>query len=173
MTDYNRILNTGDVENGIVNAVIEVPLGGPDKIEWHRQTGQFDVENRPTDFNAPAGYGFIPQTLSGDGDELDILVLGEEPLKTGSTLKVRVAGVMEFEDEGSLDDKIITVPLENEAINDLGDIPKQTIDQITNHFAHYKDYKGPNATLVKSWRDAEYAKGIIIKARELFEKSRS
>jgi len=171
MTDYNKELTTGDVEKGIINAVIEVPLGGPDKIEWHRQTGQFSIEERPTDFSAPTGYGFIPRTLSADGDELDMLVLGNEPLRTGLILKVRVVGVMKFEDEGVVDDKIITVPLDNKTVYDLDDIPKQTIEQITNHFAHYKDYIGSGATLVKTWQNAASAKLVITGARDNWERN--
>ena len=169
MTNFNKILTTGDIENNIINAVIEVPKGSKKKLEWHRQTGEFGLDKeRPANLGEPANYGFIPRTLNDDGDELDILVLDDEPIEAGSILKVRVVGVMKFEDEGVVDDKIITVPLDNKTTYDLGDISKQDVKQITDYFTHYKDYMGSGYTLVKGWEDVDSAKRVIINSREVW-----
>jgi inorganic pyrophosphatase len=174
MTDYNKISTAGDIEKGIVNAVIEIPLGSREKFEWHRQTGEFEIdEDRPNNLEEPANYGFIPRTIYDDGDELDVLVIADKAIEIGSIVKARVIGVMKFEDEGVVDDKIITVPIENKTAHGLDGIPKQTIEQITNHFAHYKDYIGPKATLVKAWHDFAGAKQVIIRAQNEWERSSS
>jgi len=165
MVDYNKNLTTGDVESGVVNAVVEIPLGGLEKFEWNRANGKFELDpDRPTDIPEPANYGFIPRTRHDDGDELDVLVLGDKPIETGTSLQVKVVAVMRFRDEGVVDDKIITVPVGEKSINGLQDISSSKRDEITNYFEHYKDYKGPGQTVVGDWQDAKSAKEIIVKA---------
>jgi len=169
MADFNQILSPGDVDNAVVNVVIEIPAGSNNKIEWNREKAAFQLDRvEPTIFAKPTNYGFIPQTLDEDGDELDALVLTDEPLPTGIFLEAKVIGVLKFEDDGEIDDKIIVVPADDRttgnAINTLGDIPKQKLDQIVHHFTHYKDLKKPGSTVVKGWGDIEEAKAIIHEA---------
>lgn len=166
MADFNKILTPGDVDNGVINVVIEIPAGSNNKIEWNREKAAFQLDRvEPMIFAKPTNYGFIPQTIDEDGDELDVLLITDEPLPTGIFLEAKVIGVMVFEDDGEVDDKILAVPADDRntgnAIKSISDIPKQTIDQITHHFSHYKDLKKPGSTIVKEWGDIEEAKTII------------
>ncbi len=171
MTDFNKVLTPGDVEDGFVNVVIEIPAGSTHKIEWDREKAMFMLDRvEPEIFAKPCNYGFIPQTLDEDGDELDALILCDKPLTTGIYLKARVIGVMVFEDDGEIDDKILVVPADDrstgDAVRSHNDIPKQKLDQISHHFNHYKDLKKPGSTHVKHWGDVEEAKEIIRKSIE-------
>jgi inorganic pyrophosphatase len=171
VADFNKILTPGDVENGLVNVVVEIPAGSSHKIEWKRNLAVMQLDRvDPKIFAKPTNYGFIPQTLDEDGDELDALIITDEPLPTGIFLQAKIIGIMNFEDDGEVDDKILVVPADDRntgnAINSLADIPKQKIDQITHHFSHYKDLKKPGSTVVKSWGNADEAKTIINKAIE-------
>lgn len=171
MADFNKILTPGDVENGIVNVVVEIPAGSSHKIEWDREKAIMKLDRvDPKIFAKPTNYGFIPQTLDEDGDELDALIITDEPLPTGIFLQAKIIGVMNFVDDGEVDDKILVVPADDRttgnAINSLADIPQQKIDQITHHFTHYKDLKKPGSTVVKSWGDIDEAKDIIKKSIE-------
>jgi len=171
MADFNKILTPGDIDNGLVNVVIEIPTGSSNKIEWNRDLAVFQLDRvDPTLFAKPTNYGFIPQTLDEDGDELDALVITTEPLPTGIFLEGKIIGVMKFEDDGEVDDKIVVVPADERntgnAINTLADIPEQIIKQIEFHFNHYKDLKKAGTTIVKSWGDIEEAKAVIHESIE-------
>ena len=166
MADFNQILTPGDVDGGIINVVIEIPAGSSHKIEWNREKAVFQLDRvEPTIFAKPTNYGFIPQTLDEDGDELDALIITNEPLPTGIYLEAKVIGVMKFEDDGEVDDKIVVVPADDRntgnAIETLEDLPKALINQIQHHFSHYKDLKKPGSTIVKGWGDIAEAKEII------------
>ena len=137
MSDFNQILNPGDVDNGQINVVIEIPAGSNNKIEWNRKKAIFQLDRvEPKIFSKPTNYGFIPQTLDEDGDELDVLLITDEAIGTGIFLEAKIVGVMKFEDDGEADDKIVAVPADDRntgnAIKTLADIPKQKIDQITS-----------------------------------------
>lgn len=166
MADFNQILTPGNVNEGTINVVIEIPKGSSHKIEWNRELAVMRLDRvEPAIFAKPTNYGFIPQTLDEDGDELDALIITDEPLPTGIFLEAKVIGVMKFEDDGEVDDKVVVVPADDRhtgnAINGLSDLPKQLIDQIEHHFTHYKDLKKPGSTIVKGWGDIEEAKQII------------
>ena len=169
MADFNKILTPGDVDGGIINVVVEIPTGSSHKVEWNRELAVFQLDRvEPAIFAKPTNYGFIPRTLDEDGDELDALIITNEPLATGIFLEARVIGVMKFEDDGEIDDKVIVVPADDRstgnAITSLADLPKQLIAQIEHHFTHYKDLKKPGSTIVKGFGDIEEAKGIIHEA---------
>ena len=171
MTDFNTALPTGDFEQNEVNVVIEIPMGSSHKIEWNRHLKLMQLDRvEPAIFAKPTNYGFIPQTLDEDGDELDALVLTDEPLPTGVVVSARVVGVMKFMDDGEVDDKIVVVPSDDRsngnAIQSLDDLPQQKIDQITHHFTHYKDLKKPGSTTVSGWEDAASAKVVISESIE-------
>ncbi|NCQ54131.1 inorganic pyrophosphatase [Candidatus Saccharibacteria bacterium CG11_big_fil_rev_8_21_14_0_20_41_19] len=166
MADFNQILTPGNVENGIINVVIEIPAGSSHKIEWNREKAVMQLDRvDPKIFAKPTNYGFIPQTLDEDGDELDVLLITDNPLPTGIFLEARILGVMKFVDDGEVDDKIVAVPADDRntgnVINSLSDLPKRTLDQITFHFNHYKDLKKAGSTEVKDWGDVTEAKSII------------
>lgn len=114
MADFNKILDAGDVDGGIINVVVEIPTGSSHKIEWNRELAVFELDRvDPQIFAKPCNYGFIPQTLDEDGDELDALIITEQPLPTGIFLKAKVIGVMKFVDDGEVDDKIVVVPADD------------------------------------------------------------
>lgn len=101
MADFNQILDAGDVAGGVINTVIEIPKWSTLKIEWNRKLAVFELDRvEPSIFAKPVNYGFIPQTLDEDGDELDTLVITNDPIPTGVYLKARVIGVLNFEDDG-------------------------------------------------------------------------
>ena len=171
MADFNKILTPGDVDGGIINVVIEIPAGSSNKIEWNRDLAVFQLDRvEPAIFAKPTNYGFIPQTLDEDGDELDVLAITTDPLQTGIFLEAKVIGVMKFNDDGEVDDKIVVVPADDRntgnAINSLADLPQQIIKQIEFHFNHYKDLKKAGTTTVTSWGDVDEAKAVIHEAIE-------
>lgn len=171
MADFNQILDAGDIDGGVINVVVEIPAGSSHKIEWNRSLAVFQLDRvEPAIFAKPTNYGFIPKTLDEDGDELDALIITDAPLTTGIFLEAKVIGVMKFEDDGEIDDKVIVVPADDRntgnAINSLEDLPAQLIKQIEHHFAHYKDLKKPGSTIVKGFGDATEAKTIIHEAVE-------
>ncbi|MBR3257298.1 inorganic diphosphatase [Candidatus Saccharibacteria bacterium] len=166
MADFNKVLTPGDYEKGELNVVIEIPTGSNHKIEWDREHACFMLDRvEPIAFAKPCNYGFIPQTIDEDGDELDALVITDQPLTTGIWLKTRILGVMKFVDGGEVDDKIIVVPEDDRNNGDkyqtLEDLPKQLIEQIKFHFNHYKDLKKPGTTEVKEFADVKTAKKVI------------
>ncbi|MBR3253716.1 inorganic diphosphatase [Candidatus Saccharibacteria bacterium] len=166
MADFNKVLTPGDYEKGELNVVIEIPTGSNHKIEWDREHACFMLDRvEPVAFAKPCNYGFIPQTLDEDGDELDVLMITDQPLTTGIWMKARILGVMKFVDGGEVDDKIICVPADDRNNGDcyktLEDLPAQTLKQIEFHFSHYKDLKKPGTTEVKGFEDVKSAKKVI------------
>ena len=175
MADFNKVLTPGEPEKGEINVVIEIPTGSNHKIEWDRKHACFMLDRvEPMAFAKPCNYGFIPQTLDEDGDELDALVITEQPLTTGIWMKARVLGVMKFVDDGEVDDKIICVPADDRNNGDmyqkLEDLPKQLIRQIEHHFNHYKDLKKPGTTEVKAFLGLDEAKKVIADSIKRFKK---
>ena len=174
MADFNKILNAGDYENGEINVVVEIPTGSNHKIEWDRDNACFMLDRvEPMAFAKPCNYGFIPQTLDKDGDELDALIITDQPLTTGIYLTAKVLGVMKFVDDGEVDDKIICVPADDrnngDCYSSLSDLPKRTLEQIEFHFNHYKDLKKPGTTKVEKFGDIEEAKTVIKDAIKRWE----
>lgn len=166
MADFNQVLEVGDYQNGIVNTVVEISKGSMLKIEWDRKRATFMLDRvEPAIFAKPCNYGFIPQTLDEDGDELDTLIITDEPLPTGIWLEAKVIGVLNFIDDGEADHKIVVVPADDrntgDSINSLEDLGERWKQQIEHHFTHYKDLKKPGSTVVEGWGDIEAAKKII------------
>lgn len=166
MADFNHVLTPGDVGSGLIHTVIEIPEGSILKIEWNRTVAAFQLDRvEPAIFAKPCNYGFIPQTLDDDGDELDTLVVCDEPLPMGVFLEAKIVGVLRFEDDGEMDHKVVVVPADNrnngDSITSLDDLGERWKQKIEHHFAHYKDLKKPGSTKVLGWGDIEEAKKII------------
>ncbi len=173
MADFNKVLTPGDYEKGELNVVIEIPTGSNHKIEWDRERACFMLDRvEPVAFAKPCNYGFIPQTIDEDGDELDVLMITDQPLTTGIWMKAKILGVMKFVDGGEVDDKIICVPEDDRNNGDcyetLEDLPKQTLKQIEFHFNHYKDLKKPGSTEVKGFFGLDEAKKVIADSVERY-----
>jgi inorganic pyrophosphatase len=172
MPDFNVVLTPGDVDNGLINTVVEIPKWSTLKVEWNRKVAAFQLDRvEPSIFAKPVNYGFIPQTLDEDGDELDTLVLTNDPIPTGVFLEAKIIGVMKFVDDGEVDDKIICVPADDRntdnAITTLDDIHPRFREKLEHHFTHYKDLKKPGSTEVVGWGDASEAASIV---RECIER---
>ena len=166
MADFNQVLTPGDWQNGVLNTVVEISKGSMLKIEWDRKRAVFMLDRvEPSIFAKPCNYGFIPQTLDEDGDELDTLIITDEPLPTGIWLEVRIIGVLDFTDDGEADHKIVVVPADDrhtgDRIKTLDDLGERWKQQIEHHFSHYKDLKKPGSTKVNGWGDVEAAKKIV------------
>ena len=174
MADFNKVLTPGDYKNGELNVVIEIPTGSNHKIEWDREHACFMLDRvEPMAFAKPCNYGFIPQTIDEDGDELDVLMITDQPLTTGIWMKAKILGVMKFVDGGEVDDKIICVPADDrnngDAYQKLEDLPKQLIKQIEFHFNHYKDLKKPGTTEVKEFAGLDVAKKVVAESIARYE----
>lgn len=166
MADFNQVLETGDYQNGTVNTVVEISKGSTLKVEWDRKRAAFMLDRvEPTIFAKPCNYGFIPQTLDEDGDELDTLIITDEPVPMGVWMEATIIGVLNFTDDGEADHKVVVVPADDrttgnriKTLDDLGERWKQMIE---HHFTHYKDLKKPGSTKVEGWGDVEAAKAIV------------
>ncbi|WP_293809895.1 inorganic diphosphatase [uncultured Bosea sp.] len=156
-----------------VNVLIEVAIGGePIKYEMDKEAGTLFVDRfLYTPMRYPGNYGFIPHTLSEDGDPCDVLVANTRPLVPGSYIAVRPIGVMLMEDEGGGDEKIIAVPVPKltkryENVHNYTDLPQITLDQIQHFFEHYKDLEPGKWVKLKGWGDAAMARKLIVEAIE-------
>ena len=165
--DLNK-LSIGKNAPHDVNAVIEIPLGGePVKYELDKESGLMFVDRfLHTAMYYPGNYGFIPHTLSTDGDPCDILVVGRVPVVPGAVISSRPIGVLHMEDESGGDEKIIAVPSDKlhsfySNISSYKDLPPIHCEQIAHFFQHYKDLeKGKWVTIVR-WGDVEEAHETI------------
>ena len=171
MADFNQVLTPGNYQDGEITVVVEIPAGSNHKIEWDRKVGVMRLDRvDPAIFAKPTNYGFIPQTLDEDGDELDVLLVTDTPLTTGLVVEARILGVMKFVDDDEVDDKIIAVPSDDRhngnAIQSLEDLPAQLIKQIEFHFNHYKDLKKPGSTIVREFAGVDAAKQVVAAAIE-------
>ncbi len=176
MPDFNKVLETGDYQKGKVNTVVEIPKGSTNKVEWDRKRAAFMVDRvEPKIFPKPTNYGFIPQTLDEDGDELDTLIVTEEPLSTGVWMEANIIGVLNFEDQGEADHKIVVVPADDRQtdnkIKTLDDLGSRWKEQVEHHFTHYKDLYKPGSTKVLGWGGVEEAKKVIAEAIDRYKSS--
>lgn len=174
MTDFNQVLSPGAIDKGQINTVVEISEGSTLKIEWNREIAAFELDRiEPSIFAKPVNYGFIPQTLDQDGDELDTLVVASEPIPTGVFLKAKVIGVMKFIDDGEVDDKIICVPADerntDNALTCLDDLGQRWRQKIEHHFMHYKDLKKPGSVEVTGWSDAAEAMQVVRDCIERYD----
>ena len=166
---FNNI--SGVNSDQTLKVVIEIAKNSSNKIEWDRHQGYFVLDRvEPGIFAKPVNYGFIPQTLDEDGDELDALVITDEPLPCGIVVpRARVIGVLHFVDDGENDHKIVCVPSDDrhaqqyKSIYELGSAWQQ---QIAHHFEHYKDLKRKGSTKVGDFADEKAAWQIINACRQ-------
>jgi inorganic pyrophosphatase len=151
-----------------VNVVIEVPLGGePIKYEMDKASGTLFVDRflyTPTRY--PGNYGFVPRTLSDDGDPIDVLVANTRPIFAGAVINVRPIGVLKMEDDGGGDEKIIAVPSSRltqryQHVQSYTDLPEITWKQIEHFFLHYKDLEPGKWVRLAGWGHADEARKLI------------
>ena len=156
-----------------VNVIIEVPVGGqPIKYEMDKDAGTLVVDRfLYTPMTYPGNYGFVPHTLSDDGDPIDVLVCNTRPLIPGCLINVRPIGVLIMEDNSGQDEKIIAVPSPHltkryENVREFSDMPDITLQQIAHFFEHYKDLEPGKWVKIGDWQGAEDARRLIVEAIE-------
>ena len=156
-----------------INVIIEVPVGGqPIKYEMDKDAGVLVVDRfLYTPMTYPGNYGFVPHTLSDDGDPIDVLVCNTRPLIPGCVINVRPVGVMLMEDNSGQDEKIIAVPTtaltkRYDSVKDYVDMPEITLKQIEHFFEHYKDLEPGKWVKIGGWQNVDTAKQLILEAVE-------
>lgn len=160
-----------------VNMIVENPLGGiPVKYELDKDSGTMVVDRfLHTSMIYPGNYGFIPHTLSGDGDPVDILAVGRTPVMPGAVMPVRPVGVLLMEDDGGQDEKIIAVPAPqihpfHDNIDEYTDLREINREQIEHFFSHYKDLEKGKWSKMLGWRDKATAHQMILDGIERAKK---
>jgi len=163
-----------------VNAIVEVPVGGePIKYEMDKVSGALVVDRfLYTSMRYPGNYGFIPRTLSDDGDPCDILIANQRGIIPVAVVAVRPVGVLKMSDESGGDEKILAVPTTRltrryENIKNYTDLPGISLQQIQHFFEHYKDLETGKWVKIIGWGDAAEARGLIVEALERFAKQSS
>ncbi len=161
-----------DVPND-VNVIIEVPVGGdPIKYEMNKEAGTLVVDRfLYTAMSYPGNYGFIPHTLCGDGDPLDVLICNTRPLVPGCVISVRPIGYLVMEDNAGQDEKVIAVPSAKltqryEKVHNYTDLPDITLKQVQHFFEHYKDLEPGKWSRIGGWNDAAAARKLILECIE-------
>lgn len=156
-----------------VNVVIEVPIGGePIKYEMDKDAGALIVDRfLYTAMRYPGNYGFIPHTLSDDGDPCDVIVANTRAIIPGAIMNCRVVGVLLMEDEAGGDEKILAVPSSKltrryDNVKNYTDLPQITLDQIEHFFMHYKDLESGKWVKVLRWGDAAEAHALVSESIE-------
>ena len=156
-----------------INVIIEVPIGGePIKYEMDKAAGTLFVDRfLHTPMRYPGNYGFVPHTLGGYGDPIDVLIANTRPLVPGAYVNTRPVGVLKVEDENGTDEKIIAVPVTRLTkryihVENYTDLPKITLEQIQHFFEHYKDLEPGKWVKVVGWGNRDEAHLVIRQAIE-------
>jgi inorganic pyrophosphatase len=156
-----------------VNVIVEVPVGGePIKYEMDKAAGTLVVDRfLYTSMRYPGNYGFVPHTLSDDGDPIDVLIANQRMIVPGAVVACRPVGVLKMQDEAGGDEKVVAVPVTRltrryEKVLDYTDLPEITLRQIEHFFEHYKDLENNKWVKVAGWGDAREAEAMIVAAIE-------
>ncbi|GAA0732646.1 inorganic diphosphatase [Sphingomonas japonica] len=168
-----EMVPVGDDPPNSLNVIIEVPVGGePVKYEFDKASGALFVDRiLHTPMRYPANYGFVPHTLSPDGDPLDALVVARSPFIPGCVVRCRPIAVLNLEDEAGGDEKLLCVPVDAtfpyySKIGESSDLPEIVMQQIEHFFTHYKDLEARKWVRVGKWSGAEEARQVVIEAIE-------
>jgi inorganic pyrophosphatase len=160
-----------------INVIIEVPVGGePIKYEMDKASGTLVVDRfLYTPMRYPGNYGFVPHTLSNDGDPIDVLVCNTRAIVPGAVINCRPVGVLVMEDEGGGDEKIIAVPSSKltkryDKVKNYSDLPEISVQQIEHFFSHYKDLEPNKWAKIHHWGESEEAQRMIVEAIERAKK---
>ncbi len=164
----DRVSSGHDVPNDC-NVIVEIPMHGePIKYEMDKETGAMFVDRfMSTSMRYPCNYGYIPHTISGDGDPVDVLVLSPVPLITGAVVRCRPVGMLKMDDEAGVDAKLLAVPIDKligmyRAVESPRDLPEAMLSQISHFFEHYKDLEVGKWVKVRGWVGPEEAKAEIV-----------
>jgi inorganic pyrophosphatase len=156
-----------------VNVIVEVPIGGePIKYEIEKNSGALFVDRfLYTPMRYPGNYGFVPHTLSADGDPIDVVVCNTRPIVPGAVMNCRVVGALVMEDDGGGDEKLVAVPTEKltsryDGVQNYTDLPTILTSQIEHFFTHYKDLEPNKWVKIERWAGVDEAKDMVREAIE-------
>jgi len=156
-----------------LNVIIEVPIGGePIKYEMDKESGALFVDRfLYTPMRYPGNYGFVPHTLCGDGDPLDVLVMNSRPIIPGGVVRCRPIGVLLMEDDGGEDEKILAVPVSKltrvyDDIRTIADMPAIETERVKHFFTHYKDLEPGKWAKIRGIGDVDEARKVILDSIE-------
>jgi len=173
--NLDRVSSGNDVPNEI-NVIIEIPAhADPVKYELDKDTGAMFVDRfMSTSMHYPCNYGYVPHTLSKDGDPVDVLVVTPVPLISGSVICCRPVGVLKMTDEAGDDAKILSIPVDKLSksyrhLNSYKDFPLDRLDRIAHFFEHYKDLDEGKWVRVEGWGDIDEAKQEILDSIQMFQ----
>ncbi len=173
----DRVPSGKDAPNDI-NVIIEIPAhSDPVKYEVDKDTGAMFVDRfMATAMFYPCNYGYVPHSLSEDGDPVDVLVVTPHALISGAVIRVRPIGVLKMSDEGGIDAKILAVPVNKLTdlyahINDIDDVSKSLLNQISHFFEHYKDLEKGKWVKIEGWGNSAEAKAEIVASINRFNES--
>ena len=161
----------GDKAPEVVNAIIEISKGSHNKYEFDEKLGVFMLDRvlySPVHY--PLDYGYVPETRAEDGDHVDVLVIGNDPLIIGCVAKVRPIGMMKMLDKGEQDDKVLAVQKDNprfDRIKDIGDVDQHLLKEVSHFFQVYKELEGKKVE-IQGWEGAEAAKAKIVAGQEAY-----
>lgn len=162
-----------------LNVIVEVPIGGePIKYELDKDSGALVVDRfLYTPMRYPGNYGFVPHTLSDDGDPIDVLVANTRAIAPGAIINCVPVGVLIMTDEAGQDEKVVAVPsakttLRYQNVKDYSDLPEITIKQIEHFFEHYKDLEGGKWVKIDRWGDHKEAEAMILESIRRYKDSK-
>lgn len=160
-------LHIGKNVPDIINVIVEIPKGSMNKYEYDKDSNIIKLDRVLfSPLHYPGDYGMIPQTLGEDGDPLDALVLVTNPTYPGVLIEARPIGLLRMNDSGTMDDKILCVPVNDpryDGLNSINDIESHILKEMSHFFQVYKDLEGKKVEIV-GWYDAPYAKDVLIKS---------
>ena len=177
--NLDRVTSGRDLPNDF-NVIIEIPMNAdPIKYEVDKETGAVFVDRfMSTAMHYPCNYGYVPRTLSGDGDPVDVLVISPFPLNTGVVVRCRPVGMLNMQDEAGDDTKVLAAPIDKltnlyRQIRSPRDLPEATLSQIAHFFQHYKDLEPGKWVKLSGWVDAEEAKREILEGVARYRKAKN
>ncbi|QEP43107.1 inorganic diphosphatase [Ectothiorhodospiraceae bacterium BW-2] len=175
--NIERVTAGSNIPNQM-NVIIEIPAhSDPVKYELDKETGAMFVDRFMTSaMHYPCNYGYVPNTLSSDGDPVDVLVITSYPLIPGSVIECRPVGVLKMTDESGDDAKILAVPIDKlsplyREVQDFRDLPRMVLDQIAHFFEHYKDLDEGKWVRVGGWGGVDEAKAEIMSSLEMYQQA--
>ncbi len=175
--NLDRVTSGRDLANDI-NVIVEIPMNAdPIKYEIDKETGALFVDRFvSTAMHYPCNYGYVPDTLSDDGDPVDVLVITPFALMPGVVVRCRPIGLLKMSDEAGGDTKVLSVPIDKltplyRHIETPRDLPEMVLSQITHFFAHYKDLEPGKWVKVEGWGSPEEAKKEIVDGVKRFKKA--
>ncbi|HEY0635356.1 MAG TPA: inorganic diphosphatase [Gammaproteobacteria bacterium] len=175
--NLDRVNSGKDVPNDI-NVIIEIPAhSDPVKYEVDKETGAMFVDRfMGTAMHYPCNYGYVPHTLSEDGDPVDVLVVTPVPLISGSVIRCRPVGILNMTDESGRDGKVLAVPVDKlcslyRQVQGTSDLPDMLINQIAHFFEHYKDLEKGKWVKIEGWGDAEAARAEILTSVQRYKEA--